>query len=185
MSSFLFFIVGILLFCILLLNILSLPANWLIVCFFIILYILPQFILSFQSLLTIIGIALIAEILEFGLQMLIAKQYGASRIGNWAGICGSFIGAIIGIPFLLGLGALIGALIGAWLACYIAERIQGHRNEVASKIAFGVLRGKLLGFSIKIALGAYIIIYGIQNTYLRLEYPTQQEYNIIQYTIDR
>ena len=185
MSSVIFFILGTVLFFILLLNILSLPANWLLIFFFLLLYCLPQFMIDFHAILVMIAIALVAELLEAGIQMIITKRSGASRGGSWAGIFGSIIGAILGMPFLLGLGALVGALIGAWIGCYVVERMHGKKDEKASKIAFGALRGRLLGFSIKIALGAYIIVYGIQNTYLAIDtYSrdtpiTQEEYVVL------
>lgn len=175
MASIIFFILGTLFFCILLLNILSLPANWILVFMFAILYIIPGFTISFTTLLCLIAIAVIAEVLEAGVQMSIAKKSGASLSGNWAGIFGSIIGAILGMPFLLGLGALIGALIGAWLGCYIVERMRGKNDRHATRAAFGSLQGRLLGFTIKMALGAYIIVYGIQHTTFITEYP---EYNI-------
>lgn len=175
MTSILFFILGTVLFCILLLNIISLPANWCIVFFFIILYFLPGFTISFTTILILVAIALIGELLEAGLQMLLSKRHGASIAGNWGGIFGSIVGAIIGIPFLLGLGAIIGAILGAWLGCYAVEKMKGKSEQQAKKAAFGALKGKILGFSIKIALGAYIIVYGIQNLSISQKEHIEQE----------
>ncbi len=144
---------------VLLLNVVSLPANWIIVG----LVVLWRLInpapgdmgAGFFTLL--IGAAAAGELAEFLVQAWGAKKYGATTGGMWAGIAGALIGAFVGLPFLLGLGALIGALCGAWLGSYLLERLRGRPRTEALRAAKGALLGRFLGLVIKCAIGAFMI----------------------------
>lgn len=143
----------------LLLNILSLPANWLILGLIAIWhFVFPMagnYNLWFWIL--VIGLAVIGEVLETALQLMKAKRYGSSSSGTWAGLVGGIIGAIMLAPLFWGIGALIGALAGAWLACFGIELLRGRPTDEALDAAFGTLLGRLLGTLCKIGTGAVII----------------------------
>jgi len=100
------------------------------------------------------------EAMEFGMQAWGAGRYGASARGNVGGIVGAIAGAIFGAPFFLGLGALVGALGGAWLGCFIAET-PGRTRPEAMRAAKGAFVGKALGFTVKTAIGATMVILSI------------------------
>ncbi|WP_207259847.1 DUF456 domain-containing protein [Desulfovibrio sp. Huiquan2017] len=109
----------------------------------------------------VIGVAAaLGEALEFGLQAWGAGRYGASVRGNVGGIVGAIAGAIFGAPFFLGLGALLGALGGAYLGCLAAE-IPGRTRPEALRAAKGAFVGKALGFTVKTAIGAAVVILSI------------------------
>jgi outer membrane lipoprotein SlyB len=80
--------------------------------------------------------------------------------GNLGGIVGAIAGAIFGASFLFGLGALIGALGGAWLGCLVAE-MPGRTRPEALRAAKGAFVGKALGFTVKTAIGASMVILSI------------------------
>lgn len=103
--------------------------------------------------LLLIGLAVTGEVLEFGIQLLGARRYGATVPGNVGGVIGAIAGAILGAPFLLGLGALFGAVAGAFLGCYILERLHGRDHAAALVAARGALYGKVLGLAAKTACG--------------------------------
>ncbi len=142
------------------LQLFSAPANWVavgLVAFWKWLY--PES-MGWDFVILIAAIAGIAEALEFGLQIWGAGRYGATTRGNIGGIIGAIAGAIFGAPFLLGLGALIGALSGAYLGCLIVE-MPGRSNAEAFQAAKGAFVGKALGFTIKIAIGAVLVVLSI------------------------
>ena len=145
---------------VLLLNLFSLPANWMLIGLAAAWkYMSPGnelFNLQFFALLA--GLALLGELLEFGLQALKAKKYGSSNSGLWAGVVGAIIGAIMCAPFLLGFGALLGALAGAWLGCYLMEMIRGHGHNKAVQAAMGAMMGRFLGTVCKCAVGGVILV---------------------------
>ncbi len=152
----------------LLLNIVSLPANWLMLCLVGLWYwIHPAPTgMDLMFFVTLIGLAILGEVIEFVLQAWGSKKYGSSTGGMWAGLAGAFIGALLGMPFFLGLGALFGALIGAWVGCYLLERLRGRSAEAAYEAAKGALVGRLLGLIIKLAVGfvMVLLIYGALQT---------------------
>ena len=145
---------------VLLLNFFSLPANWMLIALAAVWKYMStaahQMDFGFFTLL--VGLALLGELLEFGLLALKAKKYGSSNPGMFAGLVGAVIGAIICAPFLFGLGALLGALAGAWLGCYLMELlVRGGGHEKAVQAAMGALVGRFLGTVCKCGIGAVIL----------------------------
>lgn len=103
--------------------------------------------------LLLIGMAVAGEVLEFGIQFLGARRYGATVQGNLGGVIGALAGAILCAPLLFGFGALLGAVAGAFLGCYTFERLHGRDNAAALVAARGALFGKVLGLAAKTGCG--------------------------------
>ena len=142
------------------LQLFSLPANWLALGLVALWRFLYPASMDWTFVLILAVLAAVAEALEFILQARYAGRYGASTRGNIGGIVGAIAGAIFGAPFLLGLGALAGALGGAWLGCLIAE-MPGRSKDEALRAAKGAFVGKALGFTVKAAIGAVIVVTAI------------------------
>jgi uncharacterized protein YqgC (DUF456 family) len=144
---------------VLLLNFFSLPANWMLVALAAVWKYMslaaPQMDFGFFALL--VGLAVLGELVEFGLLALKAKKYGSSNSGLFAGLVGAVIGAILCAPFLYGLGALLGAMAGAWIGCYLMEILRGGGHEKAVQAAMGALVGRFLGTVCKCGIGAIIL----------------------------
>jgi hypothetical protein len=108
------------------------------------------------------ALALTGELVEFAAQYLGTKRYGGSGKGNLGALVGAFAGAVLGAPFLLGLGALAGALAGAYAGCYLLERLHGMPHPAATQAAKGAFFGRALGLSAKIGLGATMAVLAIR-----------------------
>lgn len=132
---------------ILLLNILGLPANWVVV----LLVVLWKFLHPAAGALDVwfwimfLGLAVLGEVLEMGVQVMNAKRHGSSTSGTVAGMVGAIAGAIFLAPLFFGLGAFIGALVGAWLGCLVMELLRGRPGKEAFDAAFGTMMGRFLG----------------------------------------
>ena len=109
---------------VLLLNIFGLPANWALLGLVALWKVVHPGATSMDMWFWImmVGIAVVGEALEMGMQILKAKRYGSSSSGTFAGMVGAIAGAILLAPLFFGLGALVGALVGAWLGCFVVER---------------------------------------------------------------
>lgn len=144
----------------LLLNIITLPANWIMLGFICIWKFIGPTTSNMNSFFFVLlfGLVILGELIEYITQSWGSKKYGSSTSGMWAGLFGALVGAILGLPFLLGLGALMGALFGAWLGCYLMELANGRNREEASRAAKGALIGRLLGIIIKCAIGIIILL---------------------------
>ena len=142
------------------LQIFSMPANWVAIGLVALWKLVYPASMEWNFVVILAIVAGVAEGLEFFLQARCAGKYGASTRGNVGGIIGAIAGAIFGAPFFLGLGALIGALGGAWLGCLVAE-LPGRSRDEAMHAAKGAFVGKALGFTVKTAIGAAIVVMSI------------------------
>ena len=145
---------------ILLLNLLTLPANWIMVAL--------VFVWRFANpnpgamdifyLASVTGLAVVGEVIEFVAQAWGTKKYGSTNTGMLGGIIGAIAGAILCAPFFFGLGALFGALVGAWAGCYTIERLRGREAADAWQAAKGAMVGRFLGIAIKCGIGVTMLV---------------------------
>ena len=144
---------------VLLLNIFGLPANWIILGLVTLWkYAYPDTAhMGTLFFAMMIGLAVIGEALELGLQVVKAKRYGSSSSGTFAGMIGAVAGAILLAPLFFGLGALIGALLGAWTGCFLMEILKGRPGKEAVDAAFGAMMGRFLGTVCKCGIGGAMI----------------------------
>ena len=153
---------GLILFCLLWLNLLSLPGNWLmlgVLC--LAAWLGPDGRITWAFVGLMAAAAVLGELLELGAQLIGGKRGGASGAGNFGGIVGSIAGAILLAPFALGLGSLAGALLGAWVGCFLVERMRQQSHQRAAEAAWGAFWGRSLGLVGKSAIGATIIVMSI------------------------
>jgi len=153
---------GLILFCLLWLNLLSLPGNWLMLAVLsLAAWLGPQGAITWEFIGLMGLIALVGEIFEFAAQIIGGKRGGASRAGNFGGVVGSIAGAILGMPFGLGFGSIVGALLGAWIGCFAVERMRQESAKRAAQAAWGAFWGRSLGLVGKAAAGAAIIVMSV------------------------
>ena len=144
-----------------LLNFVTLPGNW----FMAVLvglwaFLVPDNALDLWFFIPFLGLLITGEVLEFYLQLHQTKKAGASGTSNFLGIIGAIIGAIICVPFLFGIGAVLGALGGAWLGTFSGEFLIASKDTKHSvNAANGALWGKFLGMVIKLGIGFYLVFH--------------------------
>jgi uncharacterized protein YqgC (DUF456 family) len=99
---------------------------------------------SFLGLL--LGIALLAELVEFGLGAAAARKFGSSKAGLFGTIIGAFVVGILATPIVPPIGMILGALVGAFLGAVLFEFVatgDWHRSLRAGSGAFwGTLGGR-------------------------------------------
>lgn len=140
------------------LHIFSLPANWVLLGLIASWKAIhPEFGMAWTGFAGLVGLALVAELLEFVIQLKGSQKYGASGKGNFGGIIGAILGAIMGAGFLLGLGALPGALVGAYVGCLSVEVLMGRSFDEARAAAWGAMWGKFFGLTVKAGIGGAIL----------------------------
>lgn len=86
------------------------------------------------------------------------KKYGLSGRGNIGSFIGAIAGAILGVPFLFGIGALIGGILGAYVGGLVFELLGGKTFSQSRQAALGAMLGKLLGIIAKLSAGIGIIV---------------------------
>lgn len=149
-----------------LLNIASLPGNWLAIILLALWgWLAPDGHITVLYIVIVAAVAAAGEALEFILQMRGAKKYGSSSKGTWAGLLGAFVGALVGAPFLFGLGAFPGALIGAYVGSLLIELLCRRPFSEAKRAAWGAMTGKFSGMILKLTIGIAIFITGAQRVW--------------------
>lgn len=112
-------------------------------------------VIGLYVLLSLLGLAVLGEILEFIAGAAGARKAGGSAKGALAAIVGGIIGAIVGtvlIPIPV-LGTLLGAAAGAGLAALGVELAEGRPLEASVRVGVGAGVGRLLGTLYKLVVG--------------------------------
>jgi uncharacterized protein YqgC (DUF456 family) len=149
-------------------NILGLPGLWLIVAAAVAYAWATAFAhLGLWGLITLVGLALLAELVEFLAGSAGAKAAGGSKRGMAGAVVGGLVGGILGTPFIpipvLGtiIGAVAGSFAGAALVEYAIGRTAGHSFRVGVGAAKGRFWGIVSKSAIGLAMTAVVILFAI------------------------
>lgn len=139
------------------LTVATLPGTWLTLGVGVIVKVWRPELLPWWVLGVALGIAILAEVVEFFASSMGAAKAGASRRGAWGALIGSLVGAIAGSavpPFPL--GTILGGVVGAGAGTFIAERHGSATWKQAGKAAGGAAVGRLAATAAKTALACVI-----------------------------
>ncbi|CAA9384396.1 MAG: hypothetical protein AVDCRST_MAG64-845 [uncultured Phycisphaerae bacterium] len=153
---------AVILLCGLLLNVLTLPGNWLMLLALVGYAWLTGFNthVGWAPLIALLVLAALGEVVEFFAAGTAASKLGGSRWGTVGAILGGLLGgifltALIPIPVV---GTLAGVLIGTFLGAAGGELIAG--KEVGSSVVIGgaATKGRLYGTLLKLAFGIVMFV---------------------------
>jgi len=141
------------------LTLLTLPGMWIAIAAAIGVQLWQPTMFSWWTLGICIGLALLAEMLEFFASAAGAAKGGASKKGALGAIIGSLVGAIVGSFFFPPIGTVLGAVAGAggaviWVEMSLEKR--GFRD--ATKAGTGAAVGRLLATFIKVTFAAVVAL---------------------------
>ncbi len=100
------------------------------------------------TLLGLLGLTILAHVVDFVAGAMGAKQFGASK---W-GVAGAIIGGIVGLFF-----GLPGLLLGPVLGVLVVEIVVSRRLGQAARSTGGTILGGLLGLLAKLIIAAVMI----------------------------
>lgn len=104
------------------------------------------------------GLALLGEAIEFVAGSAGATGARPSRRVFVGALLGSFVGGLLGVPFLFGLGALLGGLLGAFAGAAVAVVSEGGNTAAAVSTGLAALRGRLVGFLLKSGVAVVMVV---------------------------
>ncbi len=104
-----------------------------------------------------VGLALVAEALEWGLATRYTDRYGGSRRAGWGALLGGLVGAIVGVPIPV-VGSIVGSFAGAFLGALVLEYTKHGEHERAGRVAWGALVGRVLAAGAKVGIGVVVAV---------------------------
>ncbi|HVR75755.1 MAG TPA: DUF456 domain-containing protein [Planctomycetota bacterium] len=113
-----------------------------------------------QVLIATLGLAVLAEVVEFAAGAVGTRRAGGSTWGAAGAILGGIAGGILGTFYILipVVGSILGAAIGALCGAVVAERLAGRPFEEAVRSGKGAFVGRLLGTVSKVAISVVMWI---------------------------
>ena len=100
-------------------------------------------------------IALVAELIEFGVAGRYTRKYGGSSRGAWGAILGGIVGAFVGVPVPV-VGSVVGALAGSFVGALVGEYSRGAAHGEATRAATGAVVGRAVAIGLKAGAGCVI-----------------------------
>ncbi|MFQ6092662.1 MAG: DUF456 family protein [bacterium] len=113
-------------------------------------------------LIALLGLAALAELIEYVIGTFITVKHGASRWGVLGAIGGGILGAIWGTPIMPVVGTVIGGFLGAYLGAFLLEYLNYKNTERAVQAGYGAFVGKIGGSLSKLIVALAMIIIMVQ-----------------------
>jgi len=147
-------------FCGLFLTLLGLPGVWIMVAALAAYAWVTTFnhYVGWPSLITLLVLAVLAEVLEFFAGSAGAKKAGASRRGMIGAIVGAMIGGFLFTIPVPVLGTIFGVCFGAFVGAALVEMgVVGDPGH-AGRVGWGAAKGRFFGIMIKLAFGLVMLL---------------------------
>jgi uncharacterized protein YqgC (DUF456 family) len=112
---------------------------------------------SQKIILVLLGIAVLAELIEFLFSLLGAKVFKMTRWTTVGFIVGLIIGAVVGLPVPI-LGSVLGMLVGGFLGAFIFSYVEKHNFEKSLKAGIGAFITGLGSIILKFSLAVVMVV---------------------------
>jgi hypothetical protein len=121
--------------------------------------------IGFKVILILAAMALVAELLDFGLGMAGVVRFGASPRDVWAALIGSLAGAILLTPYFLAPGTLVGILLGGGVAVFATEMLHRWKLKPAFRAGIGAMLSRMAGIAVKGLLSVSMVAVALYHIY--------------------
>jgi uncharacterized protein len=151
-------------------NLFTLPGNWFMLLFAAVFaWLLPETSdsgrgLTWTVVFLLLGLAVVAEIVEFAAGAAGAARQGASRRSVVLAIVGAMVGSVAGlfigtpIPVIGSLiVAVLGGAAGAFVGAYLGETWKGRHPDQRAAVGRGAFTGRIWGTVAKLSIGAIML----------------------------
>jgi len=114
--------------------------------------------ITWRLLLVLLGLALLAEGIEFVVGTFYVAKQGASKAGVIGAFLGGLAGATLGNGVVPVLGAVLGSFVGAFVGAVAGEYYQQQRMEPSFRVGGHAFLGRLLAILIKHFIGLIMVL---------------------------
>ena len=104
---------------------------------------------GWQVLAALVGLAVVAEIVEFLASTISARRAGASRRASWCALLGGIAGMLVFTIPLPIIGTILGGMLGCFLGAATAELTLKDDLAHGAKVGFWAAIGQLIGMVAK------------------------------------
>ncbi|HEX6937931.1 MAG TPA: DUF456 family protein [Longimicrobiales bacterium] len=111
------------------------------------------------TLVTALAVAVAAELAEFFFVKRLNDRYGGSRRAFWGALVGGLAGAFVGAPVPV-VGPVVAAIAGSFLGAGVVTLWETRHLPSAARVGWGVVLGRILAISAKMAAGIALLIVG-------------------------
>lgn len=145
---------------------LGLPGTWLIVIDAFVYSLIADFQMGrsdFWVLLFVIILAIVGEILEFGIGVLGSKEMKVSNGAIVCSIIGGIVGVFVGFPLFL-VGTIIGLLIGVFLGAFVYEMLVKKDVRIALDASIKTFFSRVMSIFAKTFIAFVMVVYLLMKT---------------------
>lgn len=119
---------------------------------------------DFWPLFFVILMAVVAELLEFGIGILASKRTKVSNGAIVASIIGGLFGTMIGLPIFI-IGSFLGLLLGTFLGAFVYEIVQVKDFRRALRVATASFFSRITAMFVKTMVALAMVIYVLTTTF--------------------
>jgi uncharacterized protein YqgC (DUF456 family) len=138
-------------------TVVGLPGNWILVGIALIVGLVTGFSeMTVMYFLLCLGLAVLGEVIESALGVVIVAKRGGSKLGVLGSIVGGIIGVILGSTIVPPVGSVIIGFLGAFAGAVLGELIKNPEMDTALRIGFWSFVGRMAAMAGKLSVGCVI-----------------------------
>lgn len=145
------------LFACLILTGLGLSGNWIIAGVALVITLTGWGELTWQWWFVLAGLAVLGEVIEALLGMVVVARKGGTRYGVIGSFVGGLLGVILGGPYVPPLGSLALGFMGAFAGAAFGEYVRNQRADEAMRVGMWSFVGRSLASMSKIGVGVCMV----------------------------
>ncbi len=138
-------------------TVVGVPGNWILVGAAFIVGLVTGFSkMTFVYFLICLGLAILGEVIESLLGIVIVAKRGGSKLGVIGSVIGGLAGVILGSGLIPPFGSVIFGFIGAFLGAVFGELLKNPEMNVALRVGFWSFIGRMAAMAAKFSIGCVI-----------------------------
>lgn len=133
------------------------PGNWILVAAALVIGLATGFAkMTVTTFLLCAGLAVLGEVIESALGVVIVARRGGSKLGVVGSLVGWFAGVILGSGLFPPVGSVLLGFVGAFLGAVFGEILRHPDMEIALRIGFWSFVGRMAATAAKLSVGCVI-----------------------------